>query len=107
MRETRQSAANGPATTDFGHTPATLPRPQLPCGKVESERYRARSRGRCRPETVDSRHTATHTRDRSPTVWFNGAMASLTDTATGRSDLEPFWPSRQAHAFDRLCCRAH
>uniref|UniRef100_J1S1L6 Uncharacterized protein n=1 Tax=Streptomyces auratus AGR0001 TaxID=1160718 RepID=J1S1L6_9ACTN len=34
-------------------------------------------------------------------------MASLNDTATGRSDLEPFWPSRQAHAFDLLCCRAH
>ncbi|MDF2256197.1 hypothetical protein [Streptantibioticus ferralitis] len=33
-------------------------------------------------------------------------MASLIDTATGRSDLEPFWPSRQAHHFDRLCCRA-
>ncbi len=46
-------------------------------------------------------------KDRTTAVWFNGVMASLTDTATGRSDLEPFWPSRQAHAFDRLCCRAH
>ncbi|MGW0313627.1 hypothetical protein [Streptomyces flavidovirens] len=33
-------------------------------------------------------------------------------TATGRSDLEPFrdlepfWPSRQHHDFDRVCCRA-
>jgi hypothetical protein len=33
-------------------------------------------------------------------------MASLTNTATGRFDLEPFWPSRQAHHFDWLCCRA-
>ena len=38
--------------------------------------------------------------------WFNRGMASLIDTATGRSDLEPFWPSRQAHHFDRECCRA-
>ncbi|MGW1142436.1 hypothetical protein [Streptomyces zhihengii] len=28
------------------------------------------------------------------------------DTATGRTDLEPFWPSRQHHDFDRVCCRA-
>ncbi|MFJ5830159.1 hypothetical protein [Streptomyces sp. NPDC093089] len=28
------------------------------------------------------------------------------DTATGRHDLEPFWPSRQHHDFDRVCCRA-
>ncbi|WP_308430247.1 hypothetical protein [Streptomyces djakartensis] len=27
-------------------------------------------------------------------------------TATGRHDLEPFWPSRQDHDFDRVCCRA-
>ncbi|WP_331454164.1 hypothetical protein A6P39_45480 [Streptomyces sp. FXJ1.172] len=27
-------------------------------------------------------------------------------TATGRHDLEPFWPSRQHHDFDRVCCRA-
>ncbi|WP_267881099.1 hypothetical protein [Streptomyces sp. BoleA5] len=33
-------------------------------------------------------------------------MASLIDTATGRSDLEPFWPSRQEYQFDRECCRA-
>ncbi|MEU9879610.1 hypothetical protein [Streptomyces phaeochromogenes] len=26
--------------------------------------------------------------------------------ATGRRDLEPFWPSRQHHDFDRECCRA-
>ncbi|PJM97270.1 hypothetical protein CG719_04460 [Streptomyces sp. CB01373] len=26
--------------------------------------------------------------------------------ATSRVDLEPFWPSRQHHDFDRLCCRA-
>jgi len=26
--------------------------------------------------------------------------------ATGRHDLEPFWPSRQHHDFDRVCCRA-
>ncbi|MFG2309624.1 hypothetical protein ACGFS9_13260 [Streptomyces sp. NPDC048566] len=25
---------------------------------------------------------------------------------TGRHDLEPFWPSRQHHDFDRLCRRA-
>ncbi|MGW0086678.1 hypothetical protein [Streptomyces sp. NPDC003393] len=23
--------------------------------------------------------------------------------ATGRHDLEPFWPSRQHHDFDRVC----
>ncbi|MEG8275879.1 hypothetical protein [Streptomyces sp. AHA2] len=28
------------------------------------------------------------------------------NAATGRHDLEPFWPSRQDHDFDRLCCRA-
>ncbi|WP_263453101.1 hypothetical protein [Streptomyces griseocarneus] len=33
-------------------------------------------------------------------------MASYQNTATGRSDLEPFWPSRQHHDFDRVCCRA-
>ncbi|WP_386388779.1 hypothetical protein [Streptomyces palmae] len=35
-------------------------------------------------------------------------MASYHDhgTAMGRFDLEPFWPSRQAHHFDRECCRA-
>ncbi|MFB7932078.1 MULTISPECIES: hypothetical protein [Streptomyces] len=27
-------------------------------------------------------------------------------TATGRHDLEPFWPSRQDYDFDRVCCRA-
>ncbi|WP_261994112.1 hypothetical protein [Streptomyces sp. t39] len=27
-------------------------------------------------------------------------------TAAGRTDLEPFWPSRQHHDFDRVCCRA-
>jgi hypothetical protein len=27
-------------------------------------------------------------------------------SATGRRDLEPFWPSRQHHDFDRVCCRA-
>ncbi|WRU03695.1 hypothetical protein VJ737_30335 [Streptomyces violarus] len=38
---------------------------------------------------------------------FNGAMASYQKyTATGRHDLEPFWPSRQDHDFDRVCCRA-
>ncbi|MBP2048821.1 hypothetical protein J2Z21_001746 [Streptomyces griseochromogenes] len=34
-------------------------------------------------------------------------MASYRNTtATGRHDLEPFWPSRQHHDFDRVCCRA-
>ncbi|PBC99552.1 hypothetical protein BX281_7662 [Streptomyces sp. Ag82_O1-15] len=38
---------------------------------------------------------------------FNGGMASFQKyTATGRPDLEPFWPSRQHHDFDRVCCRA-
>nr|WP_240361250.1 MULTISPECIES: hypothetical protein [unclassified Streptomyces] len=38
---------------------------------------------------------------------FNGSMASFQKyTATGRPDLEPFWPSRQHHDFDRVCCRA-
>jgi hypothetical protein len=40
-------------------------------------------------------------------VCFNGPMAShQKHTATGRHDLEPFWPSRQDHDFDRVCCRA-
>lgn len=39
-------------------------------------------------------------------VWFNGSMAGFQDTATGHHDLEPFWPSRQNHDFDRVCCRA-
>ncbi|MFG3098947.1 hypothetical protein ACGFZL_00180 [Streptomyces sp. NPDC048182] len=34
-------------------------------------------------------------------------MASFRKSAaTGRLDLEPFWPSRQHHDFDRVCCRA-
>jgi hypothetical protein len=33
-------------------------------------------------------------------------MASITDTGTGRSDLEPFWPSRQEMHFDLWCRRA-
>nr|WP_245737862.1 hypothetical protein [Streptomyces sparsogenes] len=41
-----------------------------------------------------------------PLVCFNRSMASLPDAATGPLDLEPFWPSRQAHHFDRECCRA-
>ncbi|MDF2265807.1 hypothetical protein P2Q00_10160 [Streptomyces coacervatus] len=40
-------------------------------------------------------------------VCFNEVMASFQNhTATGRHDLEPFWPSRQHHDFDRVCCRA-
>nr|WP_246042870.1 MULTISPECIES: hypothetical protein [Streptomyces] len=39
-------------------------------------------------------------------ICFNGPMASHSHTSTGRSDLEPFWPSRQDHDFDRVCCRA-
>ncbi|WSB03187.1 hypothetical protein OIE54_30320 [Streptomyces sp. NBC_01794] len=39
-------------------------------------------------------------------ICFNGDMASFQHIATGRSDLEPFWPSRQHHDFDRVCCRA-
>ncbi|MDT0570139.1 hypothetical protein RM704_22145 [Streptomyces sp. DSM 3412] len=40
-------------------------------------------------------------------VCFNGAMAGFQNPrATGRHDLEPFWPSRQHHDFDRVCCRA-
>ncbi|MFH8638641.1 hypothetical protein [Streptomyces goshikiensis] len=27
-------------------------------------------------------------------------------TPSGHSDLEPFWPSRQDHDFDRVCRRA-
>ncbi|MET8813112.1 hypothetical protein ABZW47_14005 [Streptomyces sp. NPDC004549] len=34
-------------------------------------------------------------------------MASFQQSnATGRHDLEPFWPSRQHDDFDRVCCRA-
>ncbi len=42
----------------------------------------------------------------SRNVCFNGPMASFQYIASGRSDLEPFWPSRQHHDFDRVCCRA-
>lgn len=38
---------------------------------------------------------------------FNEHMADTEGTATGRDDLEPFWPSRQAYHFDRLCRRAN
>ncbi|MEU1533652.1 hypothetical protein ABZ460_29945 [Streptomyces fagopyri] len=42
-----------------------------------------------------------------PGFCFNGDMASHQKcAATGRHDLEPFWPSRQHHDFDRVCCRA-
>ncbi|GGZ67154.1 hypothetical protein GCM10010371_29240 [Streptomyces subrutilus] len=40
---------------------------------------------------------------------LNDRMAShsyTSYTSSGRSDLEPFWPSRQDHDFDRVCCRA-
>lgn len=41
------------------------------------------------------------------TFCFNGCMAGIQKhSATGRHDLEPFWPSRQHHDFDRVCCRA-
>ncbi|MET8926898.1 hypothetical protein ABZW26_31475 [Streptomyces sp. NPDC004623] len=43
---------------------------------------------------------------RGPELCFNRDMASHQYTASGRSDLEPFWPSRQHHDFDRVCCRA-
>ncbi|MGA5702591.1 hypothetical protein [Peterkaempfera bronchialis] len=33
-------------------------------------------------------------------------MDITTDGALGRHDLEPFWPSRQPHHFDRACRRA-
>lgn len=41
-------------------------------------------------------------------ICFNKGMASHQNiTARGRRhDLEPFWPSRQHHDFDRVCCRA-
>nr|WSW46163.1 hypothetical protein OG296_25375 [Streptomyces sp. NBC_01001] len=38
-------------------------------------------------------------------VCFNELMASHSHTSNGRSDLEPFWPSRQDHDFDRVCRR--
>ncbi|GAT81121.1 hypothetical protein [Streptomyces sp. F-3] len=38
---------------------------------------------------------------------MNEGMAGFQKcTVTGRHDLEPFWPSRQHHDFDRVCCRA-
>jgi hypothetical protein len=30
-------------------------------------------------------------------------METTTDGTAGRSDLEPFWPSRQPHLFDQTC----
>ncbi|WP_156178474.1 hypothetical protein [Saccharothrix sp. ST-888] len=36
--------------------------------------------------------------------WFNDGMHRAVDSsAEGRSDLEPFWPSRQPHLFDQTC----
>jgi hypothetical protein len=43
---------------------------------------------------------------RCPGLCLNGGMVGFQYTSSGRSDLEPFWPSRQHHVFDRLCCRA-
>ncbi len=43
---------------------------------------------------------------RAPVFCLNERMAGYLHTSTGRSDLEPFWPSRQDHDFDRVCCRA-
>nr|WP_244941987.1 hypothetical protein [Streptomyces coelicoflavus] len=40
-------------------------------------------------------------------VCFNEPMVGFRKyAATGRRDLEPFWPSRQHDDFDRVCCRA-
>nr|EIF89367.1 hypothetical protein [Streptomyces tsukubensis NRRL18488] len=39
-------------------------------------------------------------------IWFNEHMTGFQNSVTGPSDLEPFWPSRQHHDFDRVCCRA-
>ncbi|MEU6442612.1 hypothetical protein [Streptomyces sp. NPDC047046] len=36
-------------------------------------------------------------------ICFNGRMDSFRNLVTGRVDLEPFWPSRQHHDFDRVC----
>lgn len=44
---------------------------------------------------------------RARDICLNGRMAGYPQhSSTGRSDLEPFWPSRQDHDFDRVCCRA-
>ncbi|WP_265803914.1 hypothetical protein [Wenjunlia tyrosinilytica] len=32
-------------------------------------------------------------------------MASFTNSAVGRLDLEPFWPSRRAYHSGLACCR--
>ncbi|MER6571213.1 hypothetical protein ABT288_34790 [Streptomyces sp. NPDC001093] len=63
----------------------------------------ARPDGPC-PDTETTFHAGLLSGAR---VCFNGPMASFQKyTATGRHDLEPFWPSRQHHDFDRVCCRA-
>lgn len=41
-----------------------------------------------------------------PSDSMGGMGSNHQITATGRHDLEPFWPSRQHHDFDRVCCRA-
>ncbi|MDH6575246.1 hypothetical protein P3T29_000870 [Kitasatospora sp. MAP5-34] len=38
-----------------------------------------------------------------PFIWFNERMNNVADSAQGRFDLEPFWPSRQPHLFDQTC----
>ncbi|MEV5479095.1 hypothetical protein AB0L66_43305, partial [Streptomyces sp. NPDC052207] len=72
----------------------------LAASKVASVRW-ATSRSRQERPTGESGLL------RSAVVCFNGPMASFQKlSATGRHDLEPFWPSRQHHDFDRVCCRA-
>ncbi|WSZ44955.1 hypothetical protein OG429_12290 [Streptomyces sp. NBC_00190] len=51
-------------------------------------------------------HNLRQSLPRDASVCLNGPMASHSHTSSGRSDLEPFWPSRQDHDFDRVCCRA-
>ncbi|WP_265736850.1 hypothetical protein [Phaeacidiphilus oryzae] len=33
-------------------------------------------------------------------------MDTRPDGTQGRTDLEPFWPSRRSHHFDQICRRA-
>ena len=77
--------------------PLTAPAPHGP-------RHRLRAVDRDEVVTVADSERRLPAEDR---LCFNGPMTGYQKhTATGRHDLEPFWPSRQDHDFDRVCCRA-
>lgn len=59
--------------------------------------------GRAAADTVRVTGATHRVRCNSPFTWLNGRMNNVVDSSRGRSDLEPFWPSRQPHLFDQTC----